>query len=113
MSWAYLRFYKATVPDLATGAGLGASGAALHGDPSEAFSFASFFPERFHNTIDRYLSTPAYNLAVRIHAVPLNPMFAGSSMGGGSTMRGASLDGVDIARHGGHNIPRQEAERRR
>lgn len=45
--WLYLRFYR--ISDIgATGAATGGEGGRMQGDPSETFSFISFFPDIFH-----------------------------------------------------------------
>lgn len=45
--WLYLRFYR--ISDIgATGSATGGEGGRMQGDPSETFSFVSFFPDIFH-----------------------------------------------------------------
>jgi hypothetical protein len=45
--WLYLRFYR--ISDIgATGSATGGEGGRMQGDPSETFSFVSFFPDVFH-----------------------------------------------------------------
>jgi hypothetical protein len=45
--WLYLRFYR--ISDIgATGAATGGEGGRMQGDPSETFSFVSFFPDILH-----------------------------------------------------------------
>lgn len=96
VSWVYLRFYKAALPDLET-----SQPASLRGDASETFAFAEFFPDPVKPVIAA-LSNQVYDVLVSLKiCTPFSQADVSASRGDTYVQRGAP---------GG---ARAEAERRR
>lgn len=113
-SWTYLRFYKTVFPDLdASQTPYSHNG--LHGDASETFAFAEFFPQPAKPLVAAiseqvFAALVAVRLCTPFSAAEVNA--AGG--GGGSGVSG----GGGYGNHGGHRnaapgSARAEAERRR
>ncbi|KAI9799244.1 MAG: hypothetical protein M1833_004122 [Piccolia ochrophora] len=110
-SWVYLRFFKATFPDLST-----SQPSSLRGDASETFAFAYFFPEPLHGPIAG-VSDAVYNVLV---SVKVCTPFTEEDVDVGNTQAAARGEGglpSLLSRGGaGQAAPgsaRAEAERRR
>ncbi|ORY55069.1 eukaryotic integral membrane protein-domain-containing protein [Pseudomassariella vexata] len=96
-SWTYLRFYKTVFPDLDS-----SQPTSMHGDASETFAFAEFFPGPVKPFVAAF-SEQIFNLLVAMRVcTPFSQTDLSAAQGGNYIQRGASGGGV-----------RAEAERRR
>lgn len=101
VAYTYLRFYRATIPDLSSSTGVNAR---LRGDLSDSFAVAEFFPSPLRPAITN-LSTHIFNALV---AVKLCTPWSDEEM---SSRRGA--EGTFGRSGRGAGGARAEAERRR
>ncbi|KAK5136001.1 hypothetical protein LTR08_004255 [Meristemomyces frigidus] len=106
-SWIYLRFYRATDIN-ASSAATGGQGATMTGDPSDAFSFASFFPDAFHP----FLSPVCDAIYSALVQMKLCAPFSPESVEAGNA-RSRSEGLPSLLNGGGGGGRRAEAERRR
>jgi len=110
--WLYLRFYR--ISDIgATGAATGGEGGRMQGDPSETFSFVSFFPDIFHPILAPICDSVYDSLVQLKLCTPLSDSAIETATENAASRSEGGLPSIMTPSGGGGGGKRAEAERRR
>jgi hypothetical protein len=110
--WLYLRFYR--ISDIgATGSATGGEGGRMQGDPSETFSFVSFFPDIFHPVLAPVCDSVYDSLVQLKLCTPFSDSAIGTATENAASRSEGGLPSIMTQGGGGGGGKRAEAERRR
>ena len=112
--WLYLRFYRISdIGAAGSATGGGGDGGRMQGDPSETFSFVSFFPEVFHPALAPVCDSVYATLVQMRLCTPFSDSAIETATENAAARSEGGLPSIMTQGGGGGGGKRAEAERRR